>query len=600
IILLFVTFTARKLLFARFKVLLKNIFENYKPTLYRHSGKRGTSASRIKPQKNGSWTSPSIPRYEGSRDQDYRKQINLNRYLDQGFISFEHIGRIYRKLLDRILSNSKNRKRVIIIVILFSIFSYILVPLGFVRNEFFPKSNQNYLYVNIELPAGTNLDVAEKETLFMLNQLRETKGVLFVSANIGLGLNQGGAFLPQGFNNILFSLVLEEKEHRKLSSIDIAEKLRNKYKTYAKGNFSVTEASGGPPAGADVQIKLFGDDLGVLDSLADKLILYLKTQPGLDNIDKSIKPGTSKIVFLPDKDKITEYGLSIDTIGFWLRTYVSGFSTVNIKLEGSTDSKDITIRTSSTEQFAETITNLSIPTPNGNIPISSLGTFSVEANPTIITREDGKRTISVIASARKGFSVSVANQKLQKYADTLNLPQGYSWSTGGANEENQKSVNSILQAMLLSFLLILVTMVLQFNSFRRAFIVMLVIPLSISGVFIIFALFHIPLSFPALIGVLALFGIVVKNAILIVDKIMANIKAGLDYKYAIIDGAESRLEPIALTSFAAILGLVPITLSNALWQGLGGAIIAGLLFSGSIMLFFIPVVYYIMFNTKKK
>ncbi|MDO8657313.1 MAG: efflux RND transporter permease subunit, partial [Candidatus Levybacteria bacterium] len=160
IILLFVTFTARKLLFARFKVLLKNIFENYKPTLYRHSGKskRSGDASRIKPQKNGSWTSPTTQRSSGPWGQDDRKQSNLNRYIDQGFISFEHIGKIYRRLLDKILSSSKNRKRVIVIVVVFSLFSYILVPLGFVRNEFFPKSDQNYLYINIELPSGTNLD----------------------------------------------------------------------------------------------------------------------------------------------------------------------------------------------------------------------------------------------------------------------------------------------------------------------------------------------------------------------------------------------------------------------------------------------------------
>ena len=152
--------------------------------------------------------------------------------------------------------------------------------------------------------------------------------------------------------------------------------------------------------------------------------------------------------------------------------------------------------------------------------------------------------------------------------------------------------------MILSFVLIMITMVLQFGSFRRALIVMLVIPLSISGVFIIFALTNTPLSFPALIGILALFGIVVKNSILIVDKIMANQKAGLEFVVAIADASSSRLEAIALTSVATICGLIPITLSDPLWRGLGGAIIAGLLFSGTIMLFFIPVVYYYWFREK--
>jgi multidrug efflux pump subunit AcrB len=526
---------------------------------------------------------------------------NLRASFSSGFISFDKIGSTYKRLLNKILSTGNNRKAAVVIVVLFSLFSYILFPLGFVRNEFFPSSDQNYLYVNLELPVGTNLNVANTEALSILEEIKQNPDIQFVSADVGLLISQtSGGFSSTGFNNILYTIVLPERNQRKLSSVDIAESIRNNYKNYTKGNISVTEENGGPPAGADVQIKLYGQDLGELDQLANKFISFLKNEPGLSNVDKSIKPGTSKIVFVPDGNKIADNSLTIDTVGFWLRTYSSGFSPVSIKLPGETQSKDITIRTNSTDQYAETVSSLYIPSSNGNIPISGLGTFELSSNPTIITRENEKRTISVTAGVRSGYSVSLENQKLLQFANSFQFPEGYSWSTGGVNEQNQESVISILQAMILSFVLILITMVLQFGSFRRALIVMMVIPLSISGVFIVFALLHIPLSFPALIGVLALFGIVVKNAILVVDKIMVNIREGIEYKYAIIDGAESRLEPIALTTFATILGLIPITLSNALWQGLGGAIISGLLFSGMIMLFFIPVVYYIIFRHSGK
>jgi multidrug efflux pump subunit AcrB len=206
----------------------------------------------------------------------------------------------------------------------------------------------------------------------------------------------------------------------------------------------------------------------------------------------------------------------------------------------------------------------------------------------------------VTAGVKPGYSVSTLNADLEKYANSLSLPSGYRWQTGGVNEQNQESVTSVLKAMLLSVLLIVATMIVQFNSFRRALIVILVIPLSISGVFVIFGLTQTALTFPALIGVLALFGIVVKNSILVVDKIVANIKSGLPYIEAIADGSASRLEAIALTSFCAIFGLIPITLSDPLWRGLGGAIIAGLTFSGTIMLFFIPVVYYFFFKSEQK
>ena len=121
-------------------------------------------------------------------------------------------------------------------------------------------------------------------------------------------------------------------------------------------------------------------------------------------------------------------------------------------------------------------------------------------------------------------------------------------------------------------------------------LVLLTIPPAASGVFVIFAITGVSLSFPALIGILALFGIVVNNAIIVISQINANQKVGMSYKEFIIEGASSRLEPILLSSLTTIIGLLPITFSDPIWQGLGGAIISGLLFSGTIMLFFIPVV----------
>jgi multidrug efflux pump subunit AcrB len=126
-----------------------------------------------------------------------------------------------------------------------------------------------------------------------------------------------------------------------------------------------------------------------------------------------------------------------------------------------------------------------------------------------------------------------------------------------------------------------------------------VIPFAVSGVFVVFALTGTPLSFPALIGVLALFGIVVNNSIIMVDKINKNMEQDMGLRDAIVEGASSRMEPILLTAFTAIVGLIPITLSDPIWQGLGGAIIAGLLFSGVAKLLAIPLMYWFFFGEKE-
>jgi HAE1 family hydrophobic/amphiphilic exporter-1 len=533
-----------------------------------------------------------------SRRENAATQSTFKKYFDQGVIGFDIISDRYRAILNTILSSKSNRRKTLAMVVIFSLFSYILLPLGFVRNEFFPASSQESLQVTLELPAGTNLDKTTQESLAILNDVRTLPEVELATLSIGSGADSGFGPSGGGSNMATITLVLPPTEKQKITSMDLAQRLRDRYANYQKGKFSVVEESGGPPAGSDIQIKLFGDNLTTLDSYANKLEAYLQKQPGVTNVDKSIKSGTSKIVFVPNYQKMIDAGVTQDQVGLWLRTYASGFTLdSNVKLEqGNSEGQDIVFRTDSNPQTTQGLDSIMIPTQNGSVPLLSLGTVTIKPNPTLITRENQKRTLSVSAGITKGYSASETSTKLEKFADSLNLPEGYSWSTGGVNEQNQESVSSIFQAMILSFILIIITMVLQFTSFRKALIVMLVIPLSISGVFIVFSMTHTPLSFPALIGILALFGIVVKNAILIVDKINQNLDAGIDFQEAIVDASESRLEPIALTSFTAIVGLIPITLSNALWQGLGGAIIAGLLFSGSIMLFFIPVVYYLIFN----
>lgn len=533
-----------------------------------------------------------------TRKNGERKTRNrgLFEMLAHGFIHFEVISSLYKRLINRILSSSFARRKTVAIVIIFSLFSYILLPLGFVVNEFFPPGDQKTLYVNLELPAGTNIRNTTKLSFPILEDLRKIPEVEYVSANLGQTQGDFGGTVGGSSNQTLFTLNLKEEKDRDKSSIELAQDLRRKYSSYQKGVVSVTEVRGGPPAGADLQINLFGDDLKVLDSYADRIQSYLDNKAGVENVKKSIKPGTGKIVFEPDKNALIQNNLTVDAVGSWLRIFASGMTLDDVTFEN--EKKDVVFRMYETTPSPQLIGQLNIPSQKRNVPISSLGKLTLKANPTLITREDGKRRLAVTASVSEGYSVTTLNRQLEQYADSLNLPDGYFWRTGGVNEENQRSVNSILQAMVLSFLLIIVTMVIQFSSFRKAIIVMLVIPLSISGVFIVFALTQTPLSFPSLIGILALFGIVVKNSILIVDKINQNVKTGMKFEEAVSDGSSSRMEAIALTSFAAILGLVPITLSDPLWRGLGGAIIAGLSFSGIIMLIFIPTIYYMWFKNE--
>ncbi len=519
----------------------------------------------------------------------------FRRMVDHGVLDIEKISHGYMVLIERIILSKHGKRNTLIGLTIFTVVAYLLVPLGFVQNEFFPSQDSDLLYVSVELPSGTNLKTNTGEMLSLLHEVKNTTEVSFAVGESGQGFSsQGRVGDPSSF---LITLHLTDHKKRHISSQKIAQDLRVQLKNYARGVLTVQELSGGPPAGADIQITYLGDDLTVLDGYANQTMDFLKKQPGLTNVDKSIKPGTSKLVFVPNKESLIENGLTVDSVASWLRIYASGMTLDTVKF--GEDEEDIVLRLSDDTQTPEGLGALAIPTVKGSVPLVSLGKLQLSTNPTVITRDLGKRTISVTGSVVTGVNAQTKGAELEKFANSLNLPSGYSWKTGGVNDENQKSVNSILQAMLVSFLLILITLVVEFRSFRQAFIALLIIPLSIAGVFYVFALTQTPLSFPALIGILALFGIVITHAIVVIEKINDNIREGLNLEDAIIDAAGNRLEPVLLTSLATIVGLIPITLSDPLWRGLGGAIIAGLLFSGLIKLFFVPVMYYMFFKEKK-
>lgn len=526
---------------------------------------------------------------------------SLSGKIQTGFFSIKGVVGSYKRLLTRILSTKGSRRKTIFAVVIFSIFSYLLVPFGFIKNEFFPSVDQEQLYVGLELPIGTNIEMTTAEGLKLLEELRHTPDVEYVIAEVGSPIENSFVSSVAGgeSNKVRYSLKLPHLEDRERTSMEIAQSLRDTYHDYAGGKIVVTEAESGPPTGAELQITLFGPELNVLEQKADQLILYLDQLEGAVDANKSIKPGVSQIVFVPDLKLLEQNKLSVGQVGSWLRTYLSGVKVTEERFDGE-EKKEIMIRLSDGILTPESLTGITIPNNDDvQIPLLSLGSLRLSASPTRIEREGGERSITITAGAEVGYNVIELGQKLEGFADhELNLPPGYTWKTGGVNEENQKSINSMIQAMGIAAILIAGTMVVQLQSFRKAFIVMLVIPLAVSGVYVLFALTGTPISFPALIGVLALFGIVVKNSILIVDKINANIEVGIPFREAIADGASSRLEPIIFSSITNFIGLLPITISDPLWRGLGGAIISGLTFSGLIMLFFIPVVYYVWFASE--
>lgn len=530
------------------------------------------------------------------RTEVVRQQVRYylkDRSLSTGLISLKYLRDRYEAFVYQMIVDVRRRRLVVAGVILAAIASYFLVPLGLVRSEFFPPSEADVAYLNVELPSGSELRQTEAILTELGRAVRKLEAIELVVIQPGIAPVSAEQLPGSGGDNTgVLTLRLTPEKERERSVFAVADEAQAvALAAYPGLEIASFVESGGPPAGSDVTIKILGEDIAGLNLLAEKITTELEQYP-VENIARSLTTGGSKLSFVPDEAVLAEVGLSQSQLGAWLRTYVTGSPLTDIRLSGESDSIAVTLYFDSPQVVqADALSALYVPTAIGPQTISDLGQIVLEPTTSVIARENGQRTLVVTAGTLPGASAAEVNADIIAYAASLPEAQGYVFETGGANEENQESVASILQAMLLAFVLIGFTMVVQFNSFRQAVIVSGVIPLAISGVFIIFALTRTPLSFPSLIGILALFGIVINNSIVIVDKINRNQVAGLPLRSAIADGASSRLEPIFFSSLTTIMGLLPITLTDPLWRGLGGAIISGLLFSGAVMLLFIPAVY---------
>ena len=519
-----------------------------------------------------------------------------------GFISLELILPWYERTLRKLIATKK--KRFIALGVAFGLFAVAssLLITGVVATEFFPVSDQTSLTINIEAPLGTNLDVTNQIVAQVEQKLFKYPEIVSFDTVVG---SQGGSFLSggsaQSSHLAAITINLKDKKDRKLKSYELSSIIRDDIKSIKGADITVANPASGPPAGAAFEARINGNDLQTLDKIAHDLKPYLDSISGVVNSDISLKEAPAEYTYALDPIRLEFYNLNAASVGGALRMAISGTKVSTVIRDGKEIDINATFDQSRIPNL-ESLENLQIIN-NKRQPVFLKDVAEIKLTPSVnsLTRIDQKRTILLSAGVNGATRPNDVVAKFQQLvAKNYKLPSGYSIVYGGENQQNTESVVSILNAMVIAFLLIVSTLVVQFNSFKKAFIVLITIPLALIGVFFGLAISRITLSFPGLIGVLALFGIVVKNAIILVDKINLNLKNNIDFTESIVDAGKSRLEAIFITSICTILGLIPITLSNDVWKSLGSAVIFGLTISSFLTLFIVPIIFATVINPKEK
>ncbi len=548
------------------------------------------------------WESEDLIK-EKLRTQGNQGHESFRLRLIHGIINFHRFLPLYERSVRHYILDKKRRRFILISVVVLFVASVALIPLGFVKSVFFPIQDSDYVYIDIRTPVGTNLTETSARVESIEQRLLSYKDIANFSTVIGHASPNSGSFgggAGTGSNLASVSIILKDAGVRSMKSYAFADKLRADLISVTGMEANISTLAGGPPAGAAFEAHIAGDDLDALSKIVSDLKPVLSSIPGVINVSASQKESVPEYTFELDPAAMEQNSLNAAVVGSVLRTAVSGIELTKI-IQGDKEIQLVATFDQDAIPNLSSIQNLQILNMHGQpVFLKDVSTIKLKPAVDVITRIDQKRTIILSAgtdSSTNGQAVLAAFEK--KFAE-YTMPAGYSITYGGENEQNAESVTSVLRAMIIALILIVATLIIQFNSFRKALIVLVPIPLALIGVFIGMALFDVPLSFPGLIGILALFGIVVKNAIILVDKINLNIKSGIKFEDAIVDAGRSRLEAIFITSICTIIGILPVTLSNELWRSLGGAVIFGLTLSSFLTLYIVPAFFLLLVKDKKQ
>lgn len=502
----------------------------------------------------------------------------------------------YSTMFDYILHNKLTRRIFNITLIVLLIGSLSLPITGILKVEMFPQSDQETFYINYELPPGTPLDRTNFEMQRIEDTLVGDKRIENFVVNIG-SLTSAGSSSP--LQSHTASITVNLKKDREQTSSSIVAEYEKKLSDIDYGKLSIIQSTDGPENTAPVEIRINGSDLVELEDIAIQLEDILANIPGTRNIELSVDDPKPEFVITFDRVKAQVYGLTTSQIAFALRNAVNGLEATKIKKNG--EEIDVIVKYSLDPLTQEdnitnrvginTIENLTIATPQGNIPLANFVKTTVGASQQSITHRDSKRSVSVTSYTQDNIPAQVIFTEVEKHLDEISLPQGYEIVLGGENEDIQKSFADMFRAMIFGILLIAALLVLQFKSYRQPLFILATIPLALIAVFPGLLLVGLPLSFPGIIGVVALVGIVVNNAIILIDRINKNRQDGLNIEDSVKEATLSRFDPILLTTITTVFGILPLALRDAVWGPLGWSIIFGLTFSTVLTLIVVPLLY---------
>lgn len=459
----------------------------------------------------------------------------------------------------------------------------------------FPASEKPQFIINTITPLQTNLERTDSITQHVENALNAIPEVEYYAANVGKGNPRVYYNVIQenertDFSQIFVQLGEETTAERKL---EIINQLREKFNAFPDAKIEVKNFEQGPPIVAPVEVRLFGDNLDTLRALSAQVEVMLKETEGTIYVNNPVSNLKSDIRVAINHEKARMSGINTVDIDRTVRLAVAGLNLGQYS-DSEGEDYDVILTTAKKERATlNSFDNVFVNNQQGAaIPLEHIAQLKFETSPLSIDHYNKVRMVSVSSFVEKGFlNETVINDVIAKM-DEMELPEGYSFAMGGDVEASQESFGGLGTVILVTVFMFIAVLILMFKTFKSMLIVLSVIPLGIVGAVLGLMFTGNPLSFVAIIGLIALAGVEVKNSILLVDFTNQLRQQGMSVDDAIREAGEVRFLPIILTSLTAIGGLLPIALSvNPLISPLAIVLIGGLISSTLLSRIVTPVVY---------
>ena len=459
----------------------------------------------------------------------------------------------------------------------------------------FPASEKPQFLVEITTPLQSNLAYTDKITRQVEKELSNHPQVKYFATNVGKGN-------PRIYYNVIPEnertdytqiFVQLQEETSATAKLELIEELRAKWTPYPGAKVEVKNFEQGPPINAPVEIRLFGENLDTLRVLANGVEKMLEKTEGTIYVQNPVMHLKSDIKVDINKEKAQMLGVPTVTIDRTVRLAVAGLTVGKFSDANGDDVEILLTKGNTGKATMESLENLYVNTQQGRaIPLKQVADLRLESSPLNINHHDKIRMISVTAFVDKGFLTDNVIQDVIGKMDKVTLPAGYSYSMGGELESRQESFGGFESVVIVTIFLFVAVLILEFRTFKSTLIVLSVIPLGIVGAVLALLITGNSLSFIAIVGLIALAGIEVKNTILLVDFTNQLREQGKSLEEAIREAGEVRFLPIILTSMTAIGGLMPIAIStNPLISPLAIVLIGGLISSTLLSRVVTPVVY---------